>query len=107
MEYGLGPDKKVGAGGQVSVLATAAVSFLWHNFKRFAGVILVGVLLVGLPYVMCHKAYSVGYSKGYAQCAKDRPTYGSVGTVINKVQEDFKALGLTLNVWKLKLKLGI
>ncbi len=49
----------------------------WHAVKRTVSVILVLVFLIGVPWV----AYEKGRAKGYSQCAKDRPTYGSVGTV--------------------------
>lgn len=88
-------------------MALTAGSILLHNIKRFTGVILVGVLLIGLPYLVYHKGYTRGYSKGYAVAIKDRPTYGNVGTVINERQEEFKAVGLTFSIWKLKLRLGI
>lgn len=88
-------------------LAITAGEIIWHNLKRFAGIILIAVLIIGLPYLVYHKGYSVGYPKGYAQCAKDRPTYGNVGTVINKQPDEFKAIGLTFSIWKLRLKLGI
>lgn len=91
----------------INALALSAGSILLHNLKRFAGVILIGVLIIGLPYLVYHKGYTRGYSKGYAAAIKDRPTYGNVGTVINERQEEFKAAGVTLQVWKIKLRLGI
>lgn len=91
----------------INDLAMSAGSMLLHNIKRFAGVLLIAVLLIGIPYLVYHKGYSQGYSKGYAQAVKDRPTYGNVGTVINDHKDEFKAIGMTFNIWKLKLKLGI
>jgi len=88
-------------------LAFSAIGILWHNLKRFAGVILIAVICVGLPYLVYNKGYSRGYSKGYAQAIKDRPTYGTVGTVINKQPDEFRAVGITFSIWKLKLRLGI
>ena len=83
------------------------LTFVWHNLKRFAGVILITILLVGLPYIVYNKAYSRAYSKGYAQCTKDRPTYGTVGTVTNSANGDLKYAGIILKLFFLKLKLGI
>lgn len=80
---------------------------LWHNLKRFAGVILIAVLCMGGPYLLYNKGYSRGYSKGYTQAIKDRPTYGSVGSVTNISNSDLKYLGITLKLFFLKLKLGI
>ncbi len=83
------------------------LQLLWHNLKRFAGVILIGVFIVGMPYLVYNKAYSRGYSKGYAQSTKDRPTYGSVGSVTNISNGDLKYLGITFKLFFIKLKLGI
>ncbi len=80
---------------------------LWHNLKRFAGVILIATFIVGVPYLVYNKAYGRGYSKGYAQAIKDRPTYGSVGSVTNISNNDLKYLGITFKLFFLKLKLGI
>ncbi len=79
---------------------------IWHNIKRFAGVILVAIFLVGVPYLVYNKAYQRGYSKGYAQCAKDRPTYGSVGSVTNIAEGDFRYAGIYLKLLFLKFKIG-
>ncbi len=91
----------------IPVIATSILDIFLHNFKRFAGVILIAVLVIGLPYLVYHKGYTRGYPAGYAQAIKDRPTYGNVGTVVNEHQEEFKAVGVTFSIWKLKLRLGI
>lgn len=87
-------------------LLLLALQAVWHNLKRFAGVILVGVLVIGLPYIVYNKAYSRGYSKGYAQCAKDRPTYGSVGSVTNISDGIFKYAGAYFKLLFINLKIG-
>ncbi len=53
------------------------------------------------------KGYNVGYSKGYAKAITDRPTYGTVGTVVNTPADEFKWIGAKLNIWKVKLQLGL
>ncbi len=80
---------------------------LWHNLKRFAGVILIAVFCIGVPLLVYSKGYNRGYSRGYAQAIKDRPTYGSVGSVTNISNGDLKYLGITLKLFFLKLKIGI
>jgi len=87
-------------------LISASIDIFWHGLKRFASVILVTVLLIGIPYFVYNKAYQRGYSKGYAQCAKDRPTYGSVGSVTNISEADFKYAGIYFKLLFLRLKLG-
>ena len=79
---------------------------IWHGIKRFASVILVAIFLMGVPYLVYNKAFQRGYSKGYAQCSKDRPTYGSVGSVTNIAEADFKYLGAYFKIFFIKLKLG-
>jgi hypothetical protein len=77
--------------GKVVVDAT------WHAIKRTVSVLLVLVIVVGGPWI----AYEKGKTKGYASCAKDRPTYGSVGTVVNA---DPKDIPVTLiRLWKVGL----
>jgi hypothetical protein len=75
----------------------------WHAVKRTVSVILVIAILV-LPPIF---SYQYGYRKGYSQCAKDNPTYGSVGTVVNNAEKEFKAIGIRFNIWKLRLNLGL
>ena len=84
------------------------LDILWHNFKRFAGVILIAVVLIGGPYFCYRYGYNKGYQTGYAQSTKDRPTYGSVGTVnnIDNTDSGYKWLGIKVNIWKLKAGLG-
>jgi hypothetical protein len=83
------------------------IQSLWHNLKRFAGVILIAVFCLGLPYLVYNKGYSRGYSKGYAQAIKDRPTYGSVGSVTNIANGSLRYAGLTLKLFFINLKMGI
>lgn len=85
---------------------------IWYWLKRLSGVILIGALIL-VPIIGIHqygdRHYKVGYQEGYAKAVKERPTYGSVGTVTNVTQEaqDYKWLGLKLNVWKFKIGLGL
>ncbi len=51
--------------------AVALGDALWHAVRRTVSVLLVLAILVGLPWF----AYEKGKTKGYALCAKDRPTY--------------------------------
>jgi hypothetical protein len=82
---------------------------LWHGFKRFSSVILVGLLIV-LPFIALHqygdRHYNTGYKAGYACAIKDNPTqtYASVGTVVNQKCKKIKSLslnilGLHLGAW--------
>lgn len=59
------------------ITGTIIADTAWHAVKRTASVIVVLALCVGIPYI----AYEKGKTKGYSLCAKDRPTYGQVGTV--------------------------
>jgi len=61
----------------------------WHAVKRTVAVVVVLAVIVGIPWV----AYEKGKTKGYSLCAKDRPTYGNVGTVN---QADPKDVPVTL-----------
>ncbi len=88
-------------------LISPAADLLWHNLKRFAGVILIAVFCAGVPYLVYNKGYSKGYSKGYAQCAMDRPTYSNVGTVTNNADDGLKKLGFIFKFFFIKLKIGI
>jgi hypothetical protein len=73
-----------------AVIADAA----WHAVKRTISVLVVLAVLVGAPWF----AYEKGKTKGYSMCAKDRPTYGQVGTVI---ESDPKDVPVTLlRTWK-------
>ncbi len=91
----------------MNVITGAAVDILLHNLKRFAGVILIGLLLIGGPYLIYRKGYNQGFTKGYARAIIDRPTYGNVDTVINQQPDRDKTLGLIFYIWKLKLRLEI
>ena len=67
-------------------LVAPLLPWVIHNFKRFAGVMLIGTLLIGVPYIahLKIKAWEkLSYDKGYSQALKDHPTYSGVGTVIN------------------------
>jgi hypothetical protein len=91
----------------MTALIALISGWLKHQIGRTIGVALVGLLLFSIPYTIFAKGHSVGYSKGYAKAIADRPTYANVGTVVNAPADEFKLLGVRLNVWKLKLKLGI
>ena len=78
----------------------------WAFIQKYAIYILIGVTLLSSVYFVYHKGYTLGYSKGYAQCTKDRPTYGTVGTVNNLGETDLKAIGIILKLWIFRLKLG-
>ena len=78
----------------------------WAFIQKYAIYILIGVTLLSSIYFVYHKGYTRGYSKGYAQCTKDRPTYGTVGTVNNLGETDLKAIGIILKLWIFRLKLG-
>ena len=82
-------------------------AWLKHNIARTLGVVLILTLIFSVPYMVYSKGYSVGYSKGYAKATTDRPTYSDVGTVINQPANDFRILGIKINIWKLRLGLGI
>jgi len=79
----------------------------WAFIKTYAVYFLVASILASGVYFIYHKGYTRGYSKGYAQCTKDRPTYGTVGTVNNLGETDLKAFGVILKIWFIRLKLGI
>ena len=81
-------------------LITGAIA---HGVMRTISVVLVlGALTLPSWYF-----YNRGYKRGYAGAIKDRPTYGQVGTVVNNSEEPFKIMGITFNVWKLRLRLGL
>lgn len=63
---------------------------VWRFLKHFAIYLTIATFLFGVPFV----SYQYGWRKGYSQCAKDRPTYGSVGTVINQQGKLFKWFGI-------------
>ncbi|MFA5150644.1 MAG: hypothetical protein WC433_07030 [Candidatus Omnitrophota bacterium] len=80
---------------------------IWAFIQKYAIYFLIGSVLASSVYFVYHKGYTRGYSKGYAQCAKDRPTYGTVGTVNNLGETDLRAVGIILKLWFLRLKLGV
>lgn len=88
-------------------LILSGIDIIYHNLRRFAGVILIAVVLIGGPYLLYRKGYNKGYQTGYAQAIKERPTYENVGTVINEAPNGYKILGVRVNIWKLRLGLGI
>lgn len=53
---------------------------IWHSTRRFFSVIIIGVILVGVPYYF----HQTGYKKGYAKAVKDRPTYQAEEMNINQ-----------------------
>jgi len=62
------------------------VKGLWHAICRFWSVFLIAAVLLscwlwwrGFTGKMCSSCKA----QGYAQCVKDRPTYGTVGVVNN------------------------
>ena len=79
----------------------------WAFVKKYAAYLLIAVTLLSSVYFVYHKGYTRGYSKGYAQCTKDRPTYGTVGTVNSLGETDLKAFGVILKLWFIRLKLGV
>lgn len=85
-------------------------SALWHAVLRFWSVFLVAAI-IAIILLRFHNfksdIYNLGYKKGYTQCGIDHPTYGSVGTVVNNSNGNYKYIGFKVNVWKLKLGLGI
>jgi hypothetical protein len=88
-------------------LILTALSAAWTFIKKYAIYFLIGSVCVSGVYFVYHKGYTRGYSKGYAQAVKDRPTYGTVGTVNNLGETDLKAFGVILKLWFLRLKLGV
>lgn len=78
------------------------LDFIWHNLKRFIGVITIAAII----FIMIYVPFKQGYAKGYAKAVLDRPTYGNVGTVINTQNTDYKFAGIKINLWKLRLGLG-
>lgn len=81
-------------------------TWLKHNVARTLGVLLISTLILSVPYMIYSKGHSVGYAQGYAKAIADRPTYGTVGTVVNAPATDFKWLGISFNIWKLRAGLG-
>ena len=79
----------------------------WKFIQKYAVYILIGFTILSSVYAIFSKGYSRGYSKGYAACTKDRPTYGTVGTVNNLGETDLKAIGIILKLWIFRLKLGL
>lgn len=80
---------------------------IWEFLKKYAVYLLIASVLLSSVYFIYHKGYTRGYSKGYAQCVKDRPTYGTVGTVNNLGETDLKAIGIIIKLWFIRLKLGV
>ena len=80
------------------------IGWLNHNIARFIGVVAIGALLIGGPFVLyksiVNKHYNAGYHAGYAQAIKDHPSV---------VQGDYYAAGkegfFILKIWKLKLQI--
>ena len=91
----------------MSAFLTLIITWVKHNVARTIGVAVVGLLICSAPLSFYSWSYHRGYTAGYATATKDRPTYGTVGTVLNTASDEFKFLGVRLNVWKLNLKLGI
>lgn len=91
----------------MTALYTLLISWIKHNVARTIGVAVMGLLICSLPLSFYSWAYHRGHAAGYAAAVKDRPTYGTVGTVLNNTDSDFKILGIRLNIWKLNLKLGM
>ncbi len=79
----------------------------WSFAKKYAVYILLVSSLLLSVISFSNYRFNAGYKKGYAACAKDRPTYGSVGTVNNLGETDLKAFGIIFKLWFIRLKLGI
>jgi hypothetical protein len=92
--------------------------FLAHNFARLAGILVI-LSLLAMPFLwwrhhetawqnkvnsMHVQGINEGYKDGYAQATKDRPTYGSVGTVVNN--PDYRWVGFKITIWKIKFGVG-
>jgi hypothetical protein len=88
------------------VIILAVLKKIWAFIQKYAIYFLIASVCASGVYFVYHKGYTRGYSKGYAQCTKDRPTYGTVGTVNNLGETDLKAVGVILKLWFLRLKLG-
>lgn len=78
------------------------IPIAWRFLKHFAVYLIMGVILFAPSYI----SYQYGWRKGYSCCAKDRPTYGNVGTVVNKTGVDFKWAGVYLKLLILDTKIG-
>jgi uncharacterized protein YpmB len=63
-------------------------------YIQTAIILILVIALAGTGFYLYKHGKSVGYSMGYAQAIKDRPTYGSVGTVVNNA--DLKGIGFHL-----------
>jgi hypothetical protein len=89
------------------VVALPILKKIWALLQKYAVYFLIASVLLSSVYFVYHKGYTRGYSKGYAQCSKDRPTYGTVGTVNNLGETDLKWFGVIFKLWPLRFKLGV
>ena len=64
---------------------------IWHSTRRFFSVIIIGVILVGVPFYV----YQMGYKKGYSKAVKDRPTYQAESMNINQYK-GYNFMGLRM-----------
>ena len=78
----------------------------WVFLKKYRVIILVASTEILSVLSFSNYRFNAGYKRGYATCAKDRPTYGTVGTVNNLGETDLKAIGIILKLWIFRLKLG-
>ena len=89
------------------LIAWGIIKKIFLFIQKYAIYFFIASVLCSAVYFVYHKGYTRGYSKGYAQCTKDRPTYGTVGTVNNLGETDLKFLGFIFKLGPLRLKLGI
>ena len=74
----------------VPIWALNLIPFVKRYVGHFLIYLFIGLILFGSFFA----TYQYGWRKGYSQCAKDRPTYGNVGTVINQQGKLFKWFGI-------------
>lgn len=87
-------------------VALVVLKKIWAFIAKYAVYFLIAGALLSSVYFVYNKGYTRGYSKGYAQCTKDKPTYGSVGSVTNISEADFKYLGIYFKLLFLRFKIG-
>jgi hypothetical protein len=70
----------------------------WRWFKHLVIYLIILLIIVGPPFI----SYQYGWRKGYSQCSKDNPTYGTVGQVVNYHNGKKTLIG----IWFLSLDLN-